>query len=385
VEIRRSALTLLPVAWLAVASLTPRAGAAEDDVVRPCDPLERQVEGSFDLQQAAGWLCRRLAGEEPTSPDGLAARLRVLVGGWADVSYLDNDLSGRDASFDLDHVNLHLDARLDERLQLFVEGEYEHDRDITGFPDERDFELEQGYADYAFSDAFRLRGGKFATKFGYWIPVHWSVNVDTIEPPVFEENHVVPEQQLGGRVHGRWYPDWARRLEPSIEYSAAVGWAEDGLDTGDGDGATTGADLRLWSGDRHFVGASYYGQENGDLDDRRETNMMLYGQIALPGHLLFRTEYLHQWRSSRPRFTRNADMVYAKLRWDFVPRAYFNYRFQFADDDKYGFTAKHEVHTLTLGFRPIPRVILKAETDFHEWDEGIRDYVAWGASLGLIF
>ena len=350
-----------------------------------CQPLEADGDGLPDLQQALLRACRSLFPGGEGGQGTLASRLRILVGGWVDASYLDNDLAGRGAGVDLDHANLHLDARLDDRLQVFVEGEYEHERDITGFPDEREFELEQGYVQYAFADTLALRAGKFALPFGYWTPVHWSVSVDTIEAPIHEANRMVPEQQLGGRAHGRLFPDFARALEPSLEYSASVGYGADGLDTGKPEGWNGGADLRVWSGDQHFLGASYYAQENSELADREEHNLMLYGQLVLPMQLLARSEYLHQWRADRRGYARDADVVYAKLRWGFHRRAYLNYRFQFGDDDKYGFTANHVAHTVTLGYRPIPRVIAKLETAFHDLDEGIESYVAWGASLGLLF
>jgi hypothetical protein len=374
------------------AALLAAAAASGADGFQParaeapaCRPLEADGDGLPDLQQGLLLACRSLfpAGEE--GDGALASRLRILAGGWIDGSYLDNDLSGRGASVDLDHANLHLDARLDDRLQAFVEAEYEHERDITGFPNEREFELEQAYVQYAFADALAVRAGKFALPFGYWTPIHWSVNVDTIEAPIHEANRMVPEQQLGGRVLGRLFPDFARALDVSLEYSASVGYGADRLDTGKPEGWNAGADLRGWSGDQHFLGASYYAQENSELLDRDEHNLMLYGQVALPLQLLARTEFLHQWREHRPGYTRDADVVYAQLRWGFHPRTYLSYRFQFGDDDKYGFTANHVAHTLTLGYRPVPRVIAKLETAIHDLDEGIESYVAWGASLGLLF
>jgi hypothetical protein len=377
----RIAASLLAAAAASAAFAQPPARADAP----ACQPLEAPGDGLPDLQQALLGACQRLFPAGEGGEGTLASRLRIRAGGWIDGGYLDNDLAGRGASVDLDHVNLHLDARLDDRLQAFVEGEYEHERDITGFPDERQFELEQGYLQYAFADALALRAGKFSLPFGYWTPVHWSVSVDTIEAPLHEANRMVPEQQLGGRVHGRLFPDLALRLEPSVEYSGSVGYGADRLDTGKPEGWNADADLRLWSGDEHFLGASFYTQENSEIADREEYNLMLYGQVELPMRLLARSEYLHQWRAHRPGYTRDADVVYASLRFGFHERAYLNYRFQFGDDDKYGFTANHVIHTLTLGWRPTPRVIAKLETASHDLDEGIESYLAWGASLGLLF
>ena len=338
------------------------------------------------IQQGLHAACVTALGEDAAAAEGdLANRLRLHVGGWTDVSYRDNDIGGRGASFDLDHANLFVDGRLDERFKLFVEAEYEHERDLTGLRDEREFELEQAYGEYVHSDALKFRVGKFATRAGYWTPVHWSVIVDTIEVPIHEASRMLPEQQLGGRIHGSLFPHFARRLEPSIEYSLALGYGADGLDTGKTEGLNGGADLRLWSGGRHMLGASYYGQENGELADREEHNLLLYGQLTLPGGFLLRSEYLHQWRDDRPGYVRDADVVYAKLRWDVHRRAYLNYRFEIGDDDRYGYTADHVAHTVTLGVRPVPRVIAKLETAFHDYDGGIGSYVSWAASLGLLF
>jgi hypothetical protein len=381
--LQRGAIRLGAALAAAAAAATAAAAQPAPAEAPACQPLEADGDGLPDLQHALLRACRSLlAGGEGSE---LSSRLHVLAGGWLDASYLDNDLAGRGASVDLDHVNLHLDTRLDDRLQAFVEGEYDHERDITGFPDEREFELEQAWVQYAFADALALRAGKFSLPFGYWTPVHWSVSVDTIEAPLHEDNRMVPEQQLGGRAHGRLFADFARALEPSLEYSASIGYGADGLDTGKPEGWNASADLRAWSGDRHFLGASYYAQENSELADREEHNLMLYGQVVLPLHFLARTEYLHQWRAHRPGYSRDSDVVYAQLRFDFLTRAYLSYRFQFGDDDEYGFTANHLAHTFTLGYRPVPRVIAKLETAIHDLDEGIESYVAWGASLGLLF
>jgi len=248
------------------------------------------------------------------------------------------------------------------------------EREITHLPDAVVRMLESTPSDRA-NPGEQLREGEGLLE----------VNVDTLEAPIHEENRVIPEQQLGGRLLGRLFPASGHRLEPEVEYSVYAGYGDEDLETGKPEGLSLGGDLRLWLLGKHLLGVSYYTQRNNELRNRREHNAMVYGELALPHGFLARAEYLHQWRDSRPGFAKRADVVYAKLRWDFHRRAYVNYRYNFGEDDSFGRTVNHSIHTLTLGVRPIPRVLAKFETDFHDLDRGIESYVSWGASLGLLF
>lgn len=251
-----------------------------------------------------------------------------------------------------------------------------------------ELELEQLYGEYRHADFLRVRGGRFSTPFGYWTPVHWSIHVDTIEAPIHEESRIVPEQQIGLRVFGNIFAGRVRSVQTEVEYSLHGGYAEDGWAAGKPDGLTLGTDLRLRLEDRHMLGVSLYTQENGEEGDRRENNLMVYGETQLPLHLFLRAEYVRQHRDSgtEPGFVRNADIVYTKLRWDFRHDAYLNYRFEFGEDGRLGVTTDHTVHRATLGFQPIPRIRLKAEYARHIFDGGPQgDFDFWGVSAGFFF
>ena len=356
-----------------------------------CAPVRAQPDPLPDLQQLAEAICRALWPD--ALPSDAAERWRLRIGGWIDGSYRDTDSSGGDDSIALNHANLHVDVRLDDRWQLFFEGEYEYEpalieeSDEREWSDERGWELEQLYGEYRYADFLRARGGRFSTPFGYWTPVHWSINVDTIEAPLYEENRIVPEQQIGLRVFGSIFSDRIRELQTEIEYSLYGGYGEDGWATGKPDGLTLGTDLRLRLEDRHMLGVSLYTQENGDEDDRRENNLMIYAETRLPFDLLLRSEYVRQHRNrTRPGYVHNADLFYAKLRWDFLERAYLNYRFEYGEDDRLGETVDHVAHRFTLGVQPIARIRLKAEYARHILEEGpLGDYDFWGISAGLFF
>lgn len=360
---------------------TPTAPAAD-----PCAALRAEPQALPDLQQLLERACRTLWPGAPAPEGALPPRLRIAVGGWADASYRDNDLAGRSNSIALNHVNLHLDARLDERWQLFAEGEYEHEPELTGFRDEREFELEQLFAQFSHSDPQNYRLGRFSTPFGYWTPIHWAIHVDTIEKPLHEEQQLIPEQIVGGRFFGRAFPVQLRGIEAELDYSLHAGYADDSLHTDRADGPNGGADLRLRLGEQ-LLGASFYGQGGSNRYGSNDRNAAAYASIALPFQLLARSEYIHQWRDhAPPGYADELDLFYAALRWTFWRSAYLHYRFSWGDDDRYGPTVKQRIHTLTLGARPLSRLLLKLEVSEHHFDEReLDDYLAWGASFGVLF
>lgn len=373
-------------ALLTLWALAAAPVAAEDDLEGdPCAPVRARPSPLPDLQQLAEAVCRSLGGE--AEPGSFPERWRLAIGGWLDASYRDNDARGGDASHELDHVNLHVDARFEERWQLFFEGEYEHEPALRTGPDEREWEVEQLYGEYRHGDSLRLRGGRFSTSFGYWVPVHWSILVDTIEPPIHDAVRIVPEQQNGLQLFGSLFEGRWLGLPSELDYALYGGYAGSGTRSGDADGFTGGGDLRLHL-DRHMLGVSLYTQESDERGDRRDGDLDVYGELSLPFHLLFRTEYVRQQRreDATSPYRRNPDLVYAKLRWDFLDDAYLNYRFEWGEDDEYGPRAEHTIHRVTLGWQPLGRLRLKAEYArnlLH--DSATRDYDFWGVSAGIFF
>lgn len=392
-DLLRVSLRALPAPTLAATLLMGLAlagPARAESTAAPdpsiCAPVQAQPSSLPDLQQLAESVCRAIWGN--AEPTAFSERFRLRIGGWVDASYQDTDASGGNDSIALNHANLHLDARLDERWQLFFEGEYEHEPVLLAGTDEREWEVEQIYGEYRHSDSLRVRAGRFSTPFGYWTPAHWSIYVDTIQAPIYETNRIAPEQQNGLRVFGSVFAGRFLDMQSELEYSLYGGYADDGYSTNQSNGLSLGTDLRLRLADRYMLGASLYTQENGDEDDRRENALNVYGEAHLPFHLLVRSEYVRQQRdgSTRSVFVRNADMVYAKLRWDFRNDAYLNYRFDFGEDDRQGATNELTIHRVTLGYWPIARIRLKAEYARNIYHGGgIDDYDFWGVSAGLFF
>jgi hypothetical protein len=317
--------------------------------------------------------------------------LTTRIGGWADASYEDNDLPSSTRSLNLNHANLFLDTRYGERWQLFGEFEFEHETDLSGFDEESEYEVEQLYGRYRWSDALQLRVGQFNTPFGYWTPVHWSILMDTLDVPLHEGLRITPEQQSGLELSGNSLVHSLAGRDAELRYSLYLGYGSDTelLDHSQTRGPSFGADLRLTSADDvSFLGVSLY-QQKRDLErDRTERSVMLYGQLPLAGPLLLRGEYVHQRRDDRtqPGLAREIDIAYAQLRWQLSGRSYLSYRFNWGDDDGGGAAEKHYVHAFTLGFQPTERLRLKLEYADHELRHGPRrSFRYWGASIGLLF
>jgi hypothetical protein len=346
-----------------LSALAPcRAGAADD----PAPPPRFVIGSTPDVFHRA--------------PDAVATQ----VGGWIDASWQDSNRAADQVS--LNHVNVFLDTRWQQRWQLFVEAEYEYETELSGFERENELELEQAYLKYTWRDWLSLRAGRFNTPLGIWLPLHWSILMDTIEKPLLDGNQLVPEQQIGGELSGRVFPGKLAGLDAELEYSLYAGYGEDGLHQEGTEGATFGADLSLHLDQRWLVGLSGYRQKNGDEGDRIETNLLAYGELQLPANLTFRSEYLHQWRHDEGPALANLDVVYASLRWFALPRVYLAYRFGYGDDDVSGPAADHVIHTVTLGVHPWRGLRLKAEYSDHQFrGAGREDFAFWGVSVGYLF
>ncbi len=367
-----------------VALLACLAGAPA--VAEPAPPPatdEAQAGPSSDVEPS-GWVFGRSPAVFRDAGDAVATR----IGGWVDASYRDNDRRG--SSLNLDHVNLFADTRW-RQLQGFVEVEWERETVHTGFEAERDVEVEQAWARYHHAEWLDLRIGRFNTPFGYWVPIHWAILMDTIEEPIHVGRDTVPEQQLGVEVAGHWFPGELAGLPAELLWSLYAGHGSDTLHQEDVDGFTVGGDLRLRLAERGLLGASLYRQRSDRPRDlgRSELSSVVYGELGLPWRLTFRTEYVHQYREERPlaRYDRDLDVGYAKLRWDLRDDVYLNYRFSWGDDDdETGRTAEVRIHTLTLGFQPLPSLRVKLEVSDHDYRPSDRsDFRFWGISVGYLF
>ena len=359
---RIAPITLMLATWLMV-------GAAWAE----SDPAPR--EGPND------WIFGRDAKVFLRNPNAVATR----IGGWLDASYRDNDR--KNGSTNLNHANLFLDTRY-RGFQAFLEAEYENEPRHSGFEGERQFELEQIYVRYSSERFGTLRVGRFNTPFGYWVPIHWSILMDTVEEPLHVGREWVPEQQLGVELAGEAFPDDWPGPDTELHWSLFAGGGTESFDQASVKGVSFGGDLRLQLEDRQLAGVSIHHRRNAERDDRREWTGVLFGEVELGRRWTVRGEVLRQRRSGRLAEGEERDVwsSYAKLRWDPLPWLYLNYRLGYGDDELERQTTRQWAHTFTIGIEPHERVRLKLEYSRHDFSGSQRaDVDIWGISVGVFF
>jgi hypothetical protein len=306
------------------------------------------------------------------------------VGGWLEASYEDNDEEPSAGGFN--HMNLFADTRW-RSLQAFVEGEYEHELDLSGYEKEHHVELEQAFLRWQANDTLSLRAGRFNTPFGWWVPIHWSILMDSVTPPLYVGAEVVPEQQIGLELAGRHFPRDVVGPDSELGWSLFAGYGNRGLDQ-PSHGISAGGDLRLRFTQRFLLGGSAYRQENAEFENRTEYTGVLYGEAELPFSLTLRSEYVFSHRDTVAELARNADSVYASLRWDAHRLLYLAYRYGYGDqdDDEALTTYQRDIHTLTLGILPRPDVRVKLEYNHnHLSGDAPPSFDHWAVSVGYLF
>ncbi len=124
---------------------------------------------------------------------------------------------GEPATFDQEEFSIYFNSPLNDRLNVFAELEFFHDRRLvdpaTGATEDvAKARLERALIDYHPSDAVQFRLGKFLTPFGSWIVNHADpLQLTTSVPLVVED--VVPEASTGllfrgALFHASWEVDY---------------------------------------------------------------------------------------------------------------------------------------------------------------------------------
>jgi len=349
---------------------------------REMNDLRQALE---DVRQAAN---KRLAdvASAPEAPD-TAARVshleefvgRSKLGGWLDFSYQNTDRHDSRQFFDPQHFYLFWDNRLNEQWQAFGELEIEHSVQHTGTSGSGEFVLDRLYIQFNQSDRARFRVGKFNTRSGLWTPVHWAINVDTIQKPIHEDNAYVPAKQVGAEFFGIVFPRLFG-VDSEIRYAT---WLSNGPESSGTDSPTDnrlggGADVNILFADMLTLGSSLYTQTEAKI---KENTRLFYMNLDLPCGFTVRGETLHQHRGSHAA----VHVWYAKVKWQFLENMYLNLRMNFGDDVRRGAGHKQTQWTATLAYWPLPHVRMKFEYVKHDFSaRSIENYNQWQGWLGFV-
>jgi len=314
--------------------------------------------------------------EEPASYSGFKFPL-TRIGGWADLMYLDSSHPGKDHYFNVPHLYLYFDTRLHTRWRTMLEFRYLNSLDRESSDKGSITQIQRAYLEYKQGIPAKFRIGQFYTPAGLWKEKHGMMMVDSSHKPIIEDMGWVPTlstglQFLGKKMKGQW--EWNYAL---------FGTVKEGIDQDEGSGY--GGDLNIIFNERFrfgLFGSDYYNNMKGaDHDSGQREAFMGYAEIFLVRNkLLFRTEYLRVDRGDAG----TADGYYTKMKWQFHPKLFVNHRFDNADD--LNVLARHRIQTLTMGYRPLPKLRTRLEFAVHNLDQAENArYNEWSAWVGFLF
>jgi len=308
----------------------------------------------------------------------------VKVGGNMGVTYTDNNKAVGGQTFN-PSLEVFFDTRLDDNWSAFFEfaadSIFESNEDET----EGEFELERAYVRYTHSDSLNVTAGKFITPYGLYNPEHWLVATDSVSNPIHNENKYIPLANNGIMASG------ALPFAGSADYNVWVSTGSKSTDTESPNdaGIAYGANIKGNVTENVLLGTSVYTQANHTVTGpngrfRRETSVSPYFSVDLPHDVRVRGEYLYQNRNEN---FKDIDAWYADARWNMNDKTYLYYRLDRGDDETgSGASDVRTGHVLAVGYKPIPRVKLKAEySDVKFSDPATEDYRQWAAYAGLVF
>jgi len=314
-------------------------------------------------------------------------KVRMRFGGWFDFLYRVSDQSGSKEYFDLHHIYLIGDARLNDWFRAFFEVEYEHlPKFEGGTSGSGEMMIERGYIEGAYSEALILRLGKFNTPLGIRTPAHWQVLTPVLQKPIFEDNGYVPAKSVGVQLLGSYQVPMSTPLD--LRYSAYV--SNGGEASGTNKPSDTiggfGGDLQVRLAERYMVGFSLYRQQNAAFSRRREITSLIYGELDLPVvNVLLRGEWELQHRDEGYRNVRSWYLL-GRYTVHGLETVSVTYRLDMGDDERRNQGGMHTVHNVNLRWQPFTFLQLAAEVNLHDFrGSATEDYNAASLWVGVTF
>lgn len=315
---------------------------------------------------------------EPEPEDLGIAQLgtdRIRFGGWVDL--LMRGAENRDTYFDMPHLYLHADISFTDRWSSFVEGRYKNPPDIDGEPVGGQSTFERAYVQYRHSGALGVRLGKFNTPSGLWKQLPWLILADSNRKPLIDDLGYLPAQSEGVEVFGNV-------MGPSALWNYSVFLTDR---EGEADTPGYGADLSWFGWNRIKLGGFFYDFESraqgfDPLEGERRGHLYYGEWHIIRDRLLLRSEFLELKRENAV----DLDGRYVKLRWYLDRNIYLNARVEDVEEPTSTGSGRHEVDTLTLGFRPSAGWHMRFEWAQHRpKDMEMKRFGEWSVWLGYQF
>lgn len=300
--------------------------------------------------------------------------------GWADFLYDDSDRPGTESFHDISQIYLNLQFRIAPGWRAFAEVEYEHLPNIRGTQTKTEILLERAFIEYKRSSAMRFRLGKFNTPAGIWKPLHWAVTVDTITPPIMEENGYIPIKSVGFEFCGTRS---TRRGEMNYALLASDVTDRVGNDQSLDEARALGGDINYTHAEKIKSGLSLYSYKELKDNDSSVNGVLVYFELdPWRGRLLCRSEFLALER----RGGLGARAFYGKLKYQLTPKQYLNYRYDRGDDERNAEGNKRTINSLTFAYWPTNNLRIKLEAGYNQIKSSPREsFWRWATWTGYIF
>jgi len=298
------------------------------------------------------------------------------LGVWADAMYLEQSRTAHDTFFNLSQVYFQANWNLATRWRLFGETAYERLPDDNGRSQE-EWELERLFLEYKVSPAIMVRLGKFDTQAGIVKPIHWTVTLDSLRSPIMEKNGYIPAKSVGLEILGEF-----ALSKGVLGYSFSLSHSKSEVADDEQINRAKGAGLDVsYSRIGQFrIGGSLYFYRDPKDKDRGVTGFLPYLEWhVFPRKLMFRAEYLELTREQAP----NLNTWYAKLKYQFHPKAYLNARFDRGLDEAISRQFDREAKSITLAYWPIKKWRFKLEHTWNDFEDG-SSYREWAIWTGFI-
>jgi hypothetical protein len=232
----------------------------------------------------------------------------------------------------------------------------------SGKEDNLNLYIERLYIEYVFSDAVKIRGGRFITPLGIWNQVHINALKWTTSNPVAAE-WFFPRFTTGLNIYG-----FLPFFDESIEYQLFIQKTKN-IDSGYNNVKTDdfyGFQLKKFFGVNKYIGIN-----GGKFFDTslRETSTFggIFGYINIRRFYLFgEFYYAYEHEEHHTVYDRNFDKksYYVQGVYRVFPKNYFTLRKEYFRD--YSDNAYLNVWTIGWNYKPLFNILLKGEYQIFE-------------------
>lgn len=311
------------------------------------------------------------------------------------------DAVGKRWTFDQHHFNVVTIYQLDDRLRVFGEIEWEHGISLqSGGGGSGLVAVERAWLEYKYSDAFKVKVGKFLPPFGLYNLKHDATPtfLSTFLPgsvygkrinPVGGKQLLYAKFGTGVQVLGTLFADsWQAEYYLYLSNGRGPSPGEKDNNSNKGVGGRLVVSPPI---EELRFGVSYYGDKNGNANNTEQTTLAFdaeldYSDIKLETELILpRLEQIDDTGTPNGKF-QNGIGFYVQGAYTFFDKLTPFARYDFFDPDANKSDDGETDAVLGINFSVTPRVYLKSEVHFLRFrNSSSKDYEMFISSIAVAF